>query len=462
MSAMTGAVAHKSLFRRTFGAFAAVALLSWCGLMVREFHEVSVVHSRNGQAANRLWAEQARMQAQQWAGQAERLDAALAELEHLREQEWQDIGYEPPIIAQQVWQGERLLHRMGTPEMGDRLTPDEQKHASDSHWLYIEVRAPEQNLIVRRWQEVPGDWHFSADGLSYYARPLFYSLPLMLLIAWFLLRAGFAPLRRIGAQIAQRSATELNALPPSPFEELAPVVTAVNQLMARLQQRLEREREFLLDAAHELKTPLAVIQLNAETLQSQPSPQRREESLQRLGDGVQRANHTVQQLLALARSGADTESAELRRHDLVSLTRDRIVLASELALARGIELELLAPEHCELPMHRESLGALIDNLVDNAVKYSPPGSLVQVSISEAGDKVTLSVRDQGPGIAADMHAKVFERFFRLPGLNQPGSGLGLAIVERAAARHQATVSLAAAQADPAAPGLCVTVILPRR
>ncbi|MEJ6007649.1 ATP-binding protein [Paucibacter sp. AS339] len=458
--------ANASLFGRTFGTFFLVAATIWCVLMVREFREVSVVNTRNGQAANKMWAEQAKQQAMlwgdRWEQEPELLQRGLAEQEHLREQEWMEIGYEPPIIALQVWQGGRLLYRQGPPELDQRLTPDEQRFQSDANWLYVEARAAERDIVVRRWQEVPGDWHFSAQGLSYYARPLFYSLPVMLIVAWLLLRAGFAPLRRIGQQISQRSAKDLAQLPPSPFKELAPVVDAVNGLMARLQERLEREREFLLDAAHEMKTPLAVIQLNAESLQdAAPRPneaERRREAVLRMNEGVRRATHTVHQLLALARSGADHEAIDLQRHDLVALVRDRIVLSSQLALQRSIEVELDAPEYCELLMNRESIGALVDNLVDNAVKYSPGGSLVRVSVSPKEGSVELSVLDQGPGIPAAFRQKVFERFFRLPDQSQSGSGLGLAIVERAAAQHGAQVRLSE---GPDGRGLNVSVSFPR-
>lgn len=454
---MSVPAATSSLFGRTFGAFCAVLLLIWCALMLREFHDVRVVNTRNGQASNQLWAEHARMHASLWVAQPdqpERLQAALAELEHLREQEWMAIGYEAPLIALQIWQGERLLYRQGPPEMGDRLTPDEQRFESDDRWLYVQTEAPALGLLVRRWQEVPGTWHFSADGLSYYARPLFYSLPLMLLLAWLLLRAGFAPLRRIGAQIAQRSATDLSALPATPYRELAPVVNSVNLLMGRLQERLAREREFLLDAAHELKTPLAVLQLNAETLQTAPAGPRRNEAVARLNEGVKRATHTVHQLLALARSGADAGHVDNHPHDLVALVRDRIALSSQLALRRGVEVELEAPERCELALNRESMGALIDNLVDNAVKYSPAGSLVRVALTADESGVCLSVSDQGPGIPVEMRRKVFERFFRLPDQTQSGSGLGLAIVERAAAQHGAEVRL---NDGLDGRGLCVTL-----
>jgi signal transduction histidine kinase len=453
------AAAGKSLLRRTFGAFMAVVLLVWCGLMAREVYDVKIVHARNGQAWNHLWAEHVRLQAELWQAQPDQLQRVLAELERLRTQEWNEMGYDPPIIELQVWQRGRLIHHIGPKDLAEtRSPPDTQHFDSDAKWLYVEARVPAQELVVRRWQEVPGAWHFSLQGLAYYARPLFYSLPLMLAVAWLLLRAGFGPLKRIGRQIAQRSAKDLSPLPASPYVELAPVVSSVNALMTRLQERLEREREFLLDAAHELKTPLAVIQLNAEALQQQPEASRKAESTERLVEGVRRATHTVHQLLALARSGSDRQTLDLREHDLVTLARDRILLASQLAVCRNTYVELLAPDSCRMPMNRESMGSLIDNLVDNAVKYSPPGSRVLLQIEADAGAIRLSVADQGPGIPPALHQQVFERFFRLPDQEPPGSGLGLSIVERAAAQHGASVSL---HDGLDGRGVCVLVRFPR-
>jgi two-component system sensor histidine kinase QseC len=462
--------ARRSLFNRTLGAVFAVIFLTWVGLMVRELADISLLQSRNGQAENMLWAELVRAQLQDKLGDGDATDAALQELESLRHAEWRQKGHRTPHSVVQVWQDGRLLRQLAPPDPKDRPPPALDRLASDGQWLYTEASAPELGLSVRRWQEKPGEWHFSLKGFSYYARPLLYGLPLLVLPVWLLFRRGFAPLRRIGAQISQRSAKDLSPLPSSPYVELAPVVNSVNALMNRLQQRLEREREFLLDAAHELKTPLAVIQLNAEQL-AHPAPARAQEAAaveaaatrqaeaaQRLTEGVRRATHTVHQLLALARSGADLDAMDMREHDLVTLTRDRIVLASQLALRRGIEVELSAPEECRLRMNRENMGSLIDNLVDNAVKYSPPGSQVLVRLApqpEGG--LLLSVCDQGPGIPVALRQKVFERFFRLHEGEQPGSGLGLAIVERAAAQHGAQLQL---DDGPDGRGLCVSVRFP--
>jgi signal transduction histidine kinase len=311
---------------------------------------------------------------------------------------------------------------------------------------------------VRRWQERPGDWHFSLAGLSYYARPLLYGLPLLALPLWLLFRLGFAPLQRIGAQISQRSAQDLTPLPATRYVELAPLVNAVNSLMTRLQQRLDREHEFLADAAHELKTPLAVIQLSAEGL-DQADTRARDEAKERLRLGVQRATHTVHQLLALARSGADALDLSKGRHDLVDLVRERVALAVGLAMQRCIELELVAPEELPMWLNRESLCSLVDNLVDNAIKYSPAGGQVTVVLREADDAVELTVSDAGPGIPLELRERVFERFVRLASDQQcHGSGLGLTIVERAAAQHGATVQLLD---GPGGRGLTVKVSFPR-
>lgn len=441
----TGPAAHRSLVKRSLWAAFTVMFLTWTALITRELVDIELLQSRNGQAENQLWADLALMQARDLIiakAPAQDLTPAIEHLRSLHVAEWQRKGHRPPFFLLQIWQGEQLLLRVDPDLRGrDRLPPNDQELASDERWLYTESNDPDLALSVRRWQEKPGDWHFSLAGFSYYARPLLYGLPLLALPVWLLFRLGFAPLQRIGQQISQRSAKDLSPLPDSPYVELAPLVNAVNSLMNRLQLRLDREREFLLDAAHELKTPLAAVKLCAEAMHHSADPARREEAARHLHKNVSRATHTVHQLLALARSGADVLDMALRDHEMVMLVSDRVVLANPMALSRDVELELQAPEECWLRINRELVGALIDNLVDNAIKYSPPGGHVTIRIIDEADAVTLEVLDQGPGIPPELHTKVFERFYRLPDQEQHGSGLGLAIVERAAAQHNASVTL---------------------
>ncbi len=449
----------RSLFRRSLGAVFAVLFLCWLFLVARELIDIRVLQVKNGQAENMLWAELALERARDTHADPAALAQALQALEGMREREWRLKGHRTPFRLLQIIRRDVVLSELKPDLTGrDRVLPQESVPGQDERWLYTEVSDAARELVVRRWQERPGDWHFSLAGLSYYARPLLYGLPLLALPLWLLFRLGFAPLQRIGAQISARSAQDLTPLPATRYVELAPLVNAVNSLMARLQQRLDREHEFLADAAHELKTPLAVIQLGAEGL-DQPDPRARDESRERLRLGVQRATHTVHQLLALARSGADTLDLSKTRHDLVDLVRERVALAVGLALQRQIELALEAPEQITMWLNRESLCSLIDNLVDNAIKYSPAGGHVTVTLADLGEQVVLTCSDQGPGIPAELRERVFERFVRLAG-GQPchGSGLGLTIVERAAAQHGATVALLD---GPQGRGLTVQVSFPR-
>ncbi|MFT7722866.1 MAG: ATP-binding protein [Roseateles sp.] len=456
---MTAAeVPQRSLFRRSLGAVFCVLFLIWLVLVARELIDIRVLQVRNGQAENILWAELVLERARGTQADAAALRPALLALEGMREREWQLKGHRTPFrVLQVLSHGEVVAEFLPDLSGRSRVLPQESEPGQDERWLYTEVRDDARGLVVRRWQERPGDWHFSLAGLSYYARPLLYGLPLLALPLWLLFRLGFAPLKRIGDQISARSAQDLTPLPATRYVELAPLVNAVNSLMARLQQRLDREHEFLADAAHELKTPLAVIQLGAEGL-DQPDGRARDEARERLRLGVQRATHTVHQLLALARSGADTLDLSKVRLDLAELVRERIALAVDLALRRRVELELVAPEQRLMWLNRESLCSLVDNLVDNAIKYSPAGGHVTVTLAEAAGAVTLTVSDAGPGIPPELRERVFERFVRLQGdQHGPGSGLGLTIVERAAAQHGATVKL---RDGPGGRGLTVCVSLP--
>lgn len=451
-------MAQRSLFRRSLGAVFAVLFCTWLALVARELIDISVLQARNGQAENQLWADLLLGDIRQYPQDLRLMRQRLDALESLRKQEWAQKGHRAPFCQIQILSdGEPVIELQPDLSGRDRLLPQEERQGEDRHWLFVERHDAATGLTVRRWQERPGDWHFSLAGLSYYARPLLYGLPLLVLPLWLMFRLGFAPLQRMGAQISQRSEQDLTPLPPTSYKELAPLVNAVNSLMRRLQQRLDREHEFLLDAAHELKTPLAVVQLAAESF-DETDPQARAAGREQLQRGVQRATHTVHQLLALARSGADSLELSKAHHDLVDLVRERVSMASGLAVQRHIELELQAPDELQVWLNRESISSLVDNLMDNAIKYTPRGGQVTVSLLEEADAIVFSVSDNGPGIAASMRQRVFERFVRLDPSACQGTGLGLTIVERAAAQHGARVHLLD---GPQGRGLRVEIRLPK-
>jgi two-component system sensor histidine kinase QseC len=435
---------NRSLFRRLLFGFISVMMLVWLANLALDVYETRTTKRRDMQRELRASALRI-LVVMQTIGERrpDEIQPAVHKMEQLHYALYKELGWYTPHLQTQVWRRGQLLYvspEAGLPAIDAAAGPYHQ--AVHDGWVASVETDPETGVTVRMATEVIGEWMLQTSSVGYYFAPLLFSVPFLLLPAWFIIRVGLRPLKSIVGEIEERSATDLSPLAPSPYQELSPLVGSVNKLMERLTERLEREQEFLVDAAHELKTPLSIIQINADSLTDSRTPQRLEEAGRGLRAGVQRATHTVHQLLALARSGGDRDHASLAPRDLVELVADRLALAGQIAATRGIEIELQAPDRCGMPLHLESIASLIDNLVSNAVKYSPQGGRITVRIAADEGRITLTVADQGPGIAPEMQRKVFERFFRLPDQDQPGSGLGLAIAERAAARNHGAIRLA--------------------
>lgn len=292
--------------------------------------------------------------------------------------------------------------------------------------------------------------------------PLLISLPFLALPAWLSLRLALRPWRRLAAEIATRGPQDLQPLAfRSRHRELRPLVDSLDALLARVRAGARREREFIADAAHELRTPLAAMRVNVEALRA--SPTLAADPAQRLLlDGTlrsgERASHVVAQLLALMRADAPPSPTGPQPLSLRSLAQDRLAAFAGLAARREAELALDAPQDVTVLGEAQGLTSLLDNLIDNALKYGPQGGSVTLRLLAHPDGgALLEVQDQGPGIAPALRARVFDRFFRADTTAQSGSGLGLSIVRAVADRHGATVQLTA---GPGEQGLCVRVRFP--
>ena len=434
-----------SLFRRLLGGFLVVMLAIWLGVVGLAVYEIKVRHARHTAAENRGWTRQILLNLGSVAHDPAEVTRVAAEVEKLRYDMLREVDYWPKPVMLQVWlRGERIYRSSGGLPGGLAL-PEPDSPALGRDWSRSVERDAARGLVVRRDAMHDTSWLLTGSGAAYYVAPLLYSLPFLLVPAWFIVRRGLRPLQEMVAAIEQRTGSDLQPLPPSGYRELSPLAASVNRLMQRLTERVERDKEFLTDAAHELKTPLSVIQANAHLLLNhRDNPARLQEADHGLRQGVSRATHTVHQLLALERARHDgaADGGPLPALDLAHLLRERLAQAAPLAMQRNVELELETPHSCVLPLHRESIVALLDNVVGNAIKYSPDGGSVRVSLTEAaGAPPVLAVVDEGPGIAPALRAKVFERFYRVPGQLQAGSGLGLAIAERAALRNGAGIEL---------------------
>lgn len=235
------------------------------------------------------------------------------------------------------------------------------------------------------------------------------------------------------------------------------MVDAINDFLARVRESAERERVFIADAAHELRTPLAAMRINVEALQSWVISESQQELLAGVIRSNSRAARLVNQLLLMMHSEARIDTA-MEPVPLTTLIQERMAELEPLASARKIELEFFAEDDVWIHGVRERLVSLIDNLIENAVKYSPESGRIQVDLSACDRVVQLRVSDAGPGIPPELRERVFDRFFRDPNQVQSGSGLGLAIVKAVAQQHNSSVNLSTSSEG----GLLVTVDFPNR
>jgi two-component system, OmpR family, sensor histidine kinase QseC len=283
------------------------------------------------------------------------------------------------------------------------------------------------------------------------------ALPVILLPVWLALRAALAPLQRLSDQVAARAPGDMSPLVlPKGYRELLPLQTALNRLFERVAGSFAREKAFVHDAAHELRTPLAVISTQAHVLQASEGPARHE-AARRLQGAVARASHLTQQLLRLAQADA-TALAPRETVDVMNIVRDTLAGMAELASESGAELSLNGPDNALLATDARALRSMLSNLVDNALRYGGQGVAVDVAVEVETAAWRLRVCDNGPGIPAASREQVFERFWRGRAQDSLGAGLGLAIVREAARSLGGDVQLAA---GPQGRGCCFTVNLPR-
>jgi signal transduction histidine kinase len=272
--------------------------------------------------------------------------------------------------------------------------------------------------------------------------PLLLLLPFMILCVMWVVRRGLMPLRYLTREVQRRDAGSLAPLAASDLPlEIEPMVAELNRLLSRLNAAFAAQRDFIADAAHELRSPLTSLRLQLQLLDRAADGAARSEAREMLGSGVERAIHLVEQLLTLARLDPLEAAADRQLIDLTAAVRDAMADCHALALERRMDLGLDAPAQVEVRGDREGLRILVRNLVDNALRYSPAGGSVQVSCGGTAQGALLQVVDSGPGIPAAERARVFDRFYRINSTQQSGTGLGLAIVRAIARKIGAQVLL---------------------
>lgn len=291
---------------------------------------------------------------------------------------------------------------------------------------------------------------------------LLWSYPLFGLLIWLSIDRGLLSLRRITANLSHRPPTDFTTVDISDVPvEVKPVIEALNKLFLRLNETFVRNKRFSADAAHELRTPLAALKTQVQVALRAPNDEDRKAGLKNIILGVDRCTHIVQQLLILSRLAPEEALNDVKIFNLSSITATTIAQLAPLAINKNIEIELkqIPDKDFYLSGNETSIGILIRNLVDNAIRYTPQDGCVTVELRHEKRKTLLRVTDSGPGIPKELRARVFERFYRVLGTKASGSGLGLAIVQQIAQLHHAHITLGSPEQGT---GLEITIIFPSK
>lgn len=272
------------------------------------------------------------------------------------------------------------------------------------------------------------------DGALRTLFPMLALMPVLVAVVVVLVRRMLLPTRRLASLVDRQNDATLDLLPEQDIsKELLPFVTSINRLIGRLKEAMALQRRFIADAAHELRSPLAALSMQAENLGAATNPLAARERLVSFQTALHRTRRLVEQLLALARSqhGSSMTPSTV---SLRQLATDAIAESVEMANSKRIDLGLQQVDDIEVVADAPALAVVLRNLVDNAVRYTPEGGKVDVSVRRTGGYLVLDVEDSGPGIPAEQLSRVLEPFYRIPGTAAAGSGLGLSIVTEIARR----------------------------
>jgi two-component system sensor histidine kinase QseC len=345
-----------------------------------------------------------------------------------------DHPYESKISFQ-LWRGEELISTFGGAPRGPlaETLGFSDRDIGETKWRVYGLATGllDETLFVAQSYAIR---HELIEFLTIHAmQPILWSLPLTVLLIWFSVSDGLRPLSRLAGDIGRRSAERLQPFDKTSVPtEIRPLTNALNGLMEQLDQALSAERRFAADASHELRTPLAVVRTYAQIAKRSKDPAERTEALEGLISGVDRAVHLCSQLLVLARLDPEAADAVHPAASLADAVTQALADKQALALSKSLALSHTLPDGdpCVVTVDPSALGMLVANLLDNAIKYTPEGGRVRISVMPRGDCVVLQIADSGPGIPAADRGRVLERFYRRDGKSTPGAGLGLSIVQR--------------------------------
>ncbi|MDE2029109.1 MAG: hypothetical protein KGI97_00935 [Alphaproteobacteria bacterium] len=345
----------------------------------------------------------------------------------------------------QIWGKDGKLVRSSSPEIELPLEGAQgfSEHKSGSRvWQIYTLKAKDVGFIqVAEPKDIVAT--MVGESAARALAPLIALFLMLVVVAWILVGRGLTPFARLSRAIAGWNADKMEVLPVADTpQELQPVVSALNDLVVRLDKALSMQRQFMADAAHELRTPLTAIKLQLGNLARAKSDAERAATQKRLSEGIDRCIHLAGQLLSASRSTSVQSGHEFKPVMFGMLVRAALGVFDPLAAQKKIDLGFEGDEECFVEGDEESLRILVNNLIDNAVRYTPAGGTVTARLYRENGRIVFEARDTGPGIPETEREKIFRRFYRMPGMVSTGSGLGLSIVKSIADLHRAKISIA--------------------
>ncbi|TAN28972.1 MAG: two-component sensor histidine kinase [Castellaniella sp.] len=287
--------------------------------------------------------------------------------------------------------------------------------------------------------------------------PFLILVPILLVAIADIIRRMFRPTRKLSEQVDARRETDLSPVGSDHLpREIRPFVRAINRLLVRVAESMEAQRRFIADAAHELRSPAAALSLQAERLGRAAMSDEARDRLQALRRGLDRNQHLLTQLLALAKAQSTSDAPSHSVTKVGAVIHDVLETVLPLAEAKHIDIGVTGDDDLDLPISELDLTTLVRNLTDNAIRYTPEGGRVDLSVTATPEAIVLCVSDSGPGVPAEERDHIFEPFYRVLGTGQAGSGLGLSIVAAIVQKVGAIIEFSHSD-ETTQSGLCVTL-----
>ncbi len=354
-----------------------------------------------------------------------------------------EIELEESYIIQ-TWDQNGTLTHTSTPEVNLPLQPNEGLSAikiDGRKWQVYTLKAEHLGFTqIAQPKEIVST--MVRESASHALIPIIILFIMLAIVTWLAVGRSLSPLEALSQAISDWDAAKMPPLPIADTpKEIQPIVGALNNLLFKLDKALSLQRQFTADAAHELRTPLTAIKLQLDNLTRAQSEEDRQVAVQKLSDGIDRCIHLASQLLIASRSMAVKTAPDFQPIRLNELVRSSMATFVVLASSKAIDIAFESYAECQIYGDEEDLRVLINNLLDNAIRYTPPKGMVVVRVLQEMGHPILEVSDSGAGIPKNEREKIFQRFYRIPGSISTGSGLGLSIVKSVAENHGATLTV---------------------